>query len=68
MSTTQTLHVTGMTCQHCVKHVREALVKVTGVDDVAIDLASGKTDVAGSADRAALIQAVRDAGYDVTGN
>jgi len=67
MSTTQSLQVTGMTCQHCVKHVREALVNVGGVSGARVDLDSGTAEVTGEADRAALVKAVRAAGYDVAG-
>ncbi len=67
MTTTQSLQVTGMTCQHCVKHVHEALVSVAGVTGADVDLASGTADVSGDAERAALVQAVKAAGYDVAG-
>ncbi|MDH3969085.1 MAG: cation transporter, partial [Rhodospirillales bacterium] len=41
------LKVEGMTCQHCVKAVREALSSVPGVDQVAeVDLESGEEDSA----------------------
>ena len=61
MSTT--LNITGMTCGHCVKHTQEALQAVAGVDEVTVTLEPGQATVQGSADTAALIQAVADAGY-----
>lgn len=61
---TVTLAVTGMTCQHCASHVRDALTAVGGVRSVQVDLASKKTTVSGGKLHAdALCRAVRDAGY-----
>jgi copper chaperone len=65
MSTNQSLQVTGMTCQHCVKAVREALLNVDGVTGADVDLDSGQADVQGDADRSALVAAVKTAGYGV---
>ncbi|HEX3623187.1 MAG TPA: heavy metal-associated domain-containing protein [Acidimicrobiales bacterium] len=67
MSTTTTLLVDGMTCDHCVSSVRAAVGGVAGVTDVSVDLPSGQvTVVAESApDDAALRAAVEDAGFDV---
>ena len=36
------LYVKGMTCEHCVKMVENALLEVNGVEEVFIDLESGK--------------------------
>jgi copper ion binding protein len=67
MSTTTTLLVDGMTCDHCVSSVQAAVGKVDGVTDVAVDLASGRVTVAAdpAPDAAALRAAVEDAGFDV---
>ena len=57
--------VEGMMCQHCVKHVKEALEGVGGVASADVDLESG-TAVAhcdASVSDEALLAAVRDAGY-----
>lgn len=59
-----TLSVTGMTCQNCVKHVTQALQAVPGVEQVAVDLASGTAQVKGSPDVQALIAAVEEEGYE----
>lgn len=60
------LDVSGMTCNHCVKHVREALENVEGVAAVQVDLEAGRAIVKhdGSAALASLIAAVDDAGYE----
>jgi uncharacterized membrane protein YraQ (UPF0718 family)/copper chaperone CopZ len=56
--------VTGMTCQHCVERVRQAISAVEGVTDVKVDLKSSTATVFGQFDRAAVITAVRNAGYE----
>jgi copper chaperone len=60
-----TLTVTGMTCDHCVRAVTEAVQAVPGAQDVRVDLASGTVRVAGSADPEALRAAIAEEGYEV---
>ena len=64
--TTRNFTVSGMTCSHCVLSVREEVSEVAGVQDVAVDLASGRLTVTGEnvADDA-VRAAVADAGYEV---
>jgi copper chaperone len=59
--------VEGMTCEHCVRAVREELGQIEGVTDVAVDLASGQVTVEadGPLDDAAVAAAVDEAGYVV---
>jgi copper ion binding protein len=63
---TATLKVTGMSCQHCVKAVREALESVSGVRSAEVDLTAGRAvvefDEAGT-DTTQLESAVLDEGY-----
>jgi copper chaperone CopZ len=40
---TQTYHVTGMTCDHCAHAVTTELKEVAGVSDVQVDLVAGGT-------------------------
>ncbi len=61
---TITLNIEGMTCGHCQKAVIEALQGVQGVEQVEVDLESGKAVVQGSADAQQLVAAVEDEGYD----
>lgn len=64
---TRAYEVQGMTCEHCTASVREEVTEVAGVDDVAVDLASGRMVVRGSGfDDAAVRDAVAEAGYEVT--
>jgi copper ion binding protein len=63
---TKTLDVEGMTCNHCVMHVTNALKEVAGVSNVKVDLASKKAVVEGTKlDDNAMKAAVTDAGYVV---
>ncbi|MEA3273883.1 MAG: heavy metal-associated domain-containing protein [Pseudomonadota bacterium] len=58
------LKITGMSCQHCVKAVTDALSNVSGVTRVvAVDLDSGRATVEGDVDPQALAEAVKEAGY-----
>ena len=59
------LKIEGMTCNHCVKAVTEALGQVQGVDKVVeVSLEQEQAVVSGNADAAALIAAVAEAGYE----
>ncbi|NOZ26702.1 MAG: copper-translocating P-type ATPase [Chloroflexi bacterium] len=62
------LPVTGMTCASCANHIGQALKNVPGVAEAQVNLATEKATVTfsnGAVPLTALIQAVRDAGYDV---
>jgi copper chaperone len=62
----KTLSVEGMSCGHCVNHVKNALAEVAGVESAEVDLAKKSAVVTGSAlDDAALKAAVAEAGYEV---
>jgi Au+-exporting ATPase len=63
------LPIGGMSCASCVGRVEAALRKVEGVGTVAVNLATERAEVRPSAgaalDRAALVQAIEKAGYEV---
>jgi copper chaperone CopZ len=68
--TTTTLHVTGMTCGHCVKAVTEELSGLDGVTGVDVDLVAGGTSAVtvhseGPVAAQALRAAVDEAGYEL---
>ena len=67
MNQTHTFTVTGMTCGHCVASVTEEVREVAGVEDVAVDLASGAVTVTSSEPIAddAVRAAVEEAGYQL---
>ena len=59
------LNVEGMMCKHCQKHVFDALSKVEGVVKVEVSLENKKALIKGNnLDKAALIKAVVDEGYE----
>ncbi|KGF70821.1 ATPase [Hoeflea sp. BAL378] len=58
------LAIDGMTCASCVGRVERALRAVPGVTGATVNLASERATIKGSADAAALIAAVAEAGYD----
>ncbi|MCM3114490.1 copper chaperone CopZ [Neobacillus sp. MER 74] len=63
-----TLQVTGMTCGHCEKAVKTALLGVEGVSKVNVSLKDGKVEVDHDSSKAPvtkLKEAVEDQGYDV---
>ena len=62
IGTTQ-IKITGMSCQHCVRAVREALTGVPGVSAVEVDLDTGSARIEGRASVLDLLNAVREAGY-----
>lgn len=59
-----TISVQGMMCAHCKAHVEKALLAVPGVEAAQADLDGKCAVVTGNADRAALVAAVKDAGYE----
>jgi len=68
--TTTTLHVSGLTCGNCVKHVTEELTALVGVREVSVDLVAGGTSTVvvtsdGPLDPQAARGAVDEAGYEL---
>jgi copper ion binding protein len=62
-----TLKIEGMSCEHCVKHVSEALKKVAGVKSAKVSLKekSAAVEHGDGVDLDALKAAVVEAGYEV---
>ncbi len=56
-----------MTCQNCVRHVKEAISDVSGVKsvDVSLENASAKISSDFYLDRGALKTAIHEAGYAI---
>jgi copper ion binding protein len=65
--TSATYFVDGMTCEHCVRSVREEITALPGVSEVDVDLASGRVDVESESPipTEAIQAAVEEAGYTV---
>lgn len=69
MSTmSQTISVSGMTCQNCVRHVTEALKELPGVSDARVDLASNSATIESTREvpREELARALDEAGYSLS--
>jgi copper chaperone len=63
-----TLMIEGMSCQHCVMSVQKALAALEGVKSYDVSLGTAKVTYDDtSITRAALEEAVRNAGYRITG-
>lgn len=56
-------HVKGMTCQHCVRAVTEAIKGLPNVEDVQVDLESGVVKIKGNPDKVAVKKAIEEEGY-----
>jgi copper chaperone len=64
---TATLRISGMTCQHCVKAVRDALERQDGVHSADVDLDAGRAVVEyddGRVSPGQLAGAVAEEGYE----
>ena len=61
------IKITGMSCQHCVKAVTEALEDIDGIENVSVNLKGGEAtfDEKGSVDMDVVRKKVEDAGYEV---
>ncbi len=66
---TKKLSIEGMMCQHCVKHVHDALSAVEGVAsaDVSLEGKGATVECSEAVSDDALRAAVTEAGYEVTG-
>jgi copper chaperone len=65
-----TIHkaVTGMTCEMCVRHVREALEDLDGVEQAKVDLQKKEAFVTYDESKVSITdmqKAVKNAGYDL---
>ncbi|HCX63240.1 heavy-metal-associated domain-containing protein [Aminipila sp.] len=61
--------IEGMSCQHCVGHVTEALGEICGVKSVNVDLdnKNAVVDLAHPVDDVKFKEAIDEAGYEVVG-
>lgn len=61
------LEVSGMSCGHCVRAVREALTAVPGVERAEVEIGSANVEFDESRTTVGnLVDAVSDAGYEAT--
>ncbi|WP_374257754.1 heavy-metal-associated domain-containing protein [Aquabacterium sp.] len=68
MSTANTFQLTveGMSCQHCVKAVTQAIQTQDADAAVAVDLPGKQVTVTSTLSREAVAAAIADEGYNVT--
>lgn len=65
MPETVELKVDGMTCDHCVRAVTEAISGVEGVTEASVDLDAGSATLTGeSVDLGAVVAAIVEEGYE----
>lgn len=66
-SYTEVYTVKGMSCHHCVMRVEKAIRSIPEVDDVKVDLESGKATVTSRAplSKERVSEVVKEAGYEV---
>lgn len=65
-----TLNISGMTCNHCVMHVTNALKELPGVADAKVSLEKKTAEVTfdeSKLDKDDMAEAVKEAGYKVEG-
>lgn len=61
----QKFEVQGMSCQHCVQSVQNAVWAVDPKAQVTVDLPTGHVDVLSEQPRDDLVAAIQNAGYRV---
>lgn len=63
----QEIHVDGMTCEKCAKHVKSALLEIAGVRDAKVDLTAHSVLVESEREvaRAEFATAIDRAGYEL---
>ena len=67
MSQTIELNITGMTCDHCVRAITNAVQDVAGVAEAVVSLESNSAVVKGEAiDIKKILEAIEEEGYAAT--
>ena len=61
----EVLQIEGMSCDHCVKSVREALEGVSGAAVQSVEIGRAEVNAAPGTPRKQLVEAVEAAGFDV---
>ncbi|MDF2879169.1 MAG: copper ion binding protein [Clostridia bacterium] len=57
--------VEGMSCGHCVRHVKEALEELEGITQIDVDLESKTATIKGFAEDKDIKDVIKEAGYEV---
>lgn len=59
------ISIDGMSCENCVRHVKEALEGLAGVTGVEVSLEAGEAQVRGEVSDEAIRQALEEEEYEV---
>ncbi len=59
------IQIEGMSCGHCVAHVKEALEEIKDVESVEVSLEEKCATIVGNASQEEIKEAIDEAGYDV---
>jgi copper chaperone len=62
-----TFKVTGMSCNHCVKAIKESVGGLAGVEEVEVDLESGEVQVGFDSEKVAataIKEEIEEQGYE----
>jgi len=61
--------IEGMSCQHCVRHVKDALSEINGVTniDVSLENKNAILEASGDVSDEVIKEAVEEVGYEVLG-
>lgn len=62
------LKVDGINCGGCVSSIKKAVAVAAPGAEVTVDIPSGAVKVSGTVDRAKVIAAIEESGYDVIGD
>ncbi|WP_027631775.1 heavy-metal-associated domain-containing protein [Clostridium hydrogeniformans] len=57
--------IEGMSCNHCVGHVKNGLMEVEGVTSVEVDLASKTATIEGEISDEKIKEVIDEVGYEV---
>lgn len=57
--------INGMSCGHCVNHVKEALMEIQGVEEVKVDLETKTAEISGDVADSVIKEAIEEVGYEV---
>lgn len=59
------IKIEGMSCMHCVAHVKEALEELKGIETAEVLLDQNCALITGDVSEEAIKEAIDEAGYDV---
>jgi len=63
----QIIEIKGMSCAHCVMHVKEALMEIEGITEVEVDLEKNTATILSNEEikKEIIVEAIENVGYQV---